>query len=83
MPEDLTSSCIGSASVAHDSVPVLRKLTRPEAREEQRRYRMRLTPEERLHASTELTRRMYLLRGIDLHELEADWTARRVPRSRR
>ena len=62
---------------------LLRKLTRDEARDEQRRYWLRVTPAERLTASAELTRRLYWMRGIDLHERKTDWTVRRVSRGRR
>jgi len=63
--------------------PLLRKLTREEAREEQRQYWCSLSALERLSAAAELTRQMYQMRGIDLDERKTDWTVRRVPRSRR
>ncbi len=47
------------------NLPLLRKLTREEARAEQRLFWSRMSVTERLAASAELTRRMYLMRGID------------------
>lgn len=58
-----------------------RKLTREEARREQHLYWSRKSVAERLAAMTELTRRMYRMRGIDIDERKADFTARRVRRS--
>lgn len=58
-----------------------RKLTRAEARREQHLYWSRKSVTERLAAMTELTRRMYRMRGIDIDERKADFTARRVRRS--
>jgi hypothetical protein len=58
-----------------------RKLTREEARREQHLYWSRKSVAERLAAMTELTRRMYRMRGIDIDERKADLTARRVRRS--
>ena len=57
-----------------------RKLTRAQARMEQRVYWSRKTVAERLAAMTDLTRRMYRMRGIDLDELKADLAPRRVRR---
>lgn len=59
-----------------------RKLTHEEARAEQRRYWAKRTPEERLAAMTELTRRMCAMRGIDIDELKTDWTVSRIRRRR-
>ena len=58
-----------------------RKLTRDEARREQHLYWSRKSVAERLAAMTELTRRMYRMRGIDIDERKANFTARRVRRS--
>jgi hypothetical protein len=58
----------------------LRKLTRDEARMEQHLYWSRKSVPERLAAATELTRRLYSIRGIDLDERKADFTPSRVPR---
>ena len=55
-----------------------RKLTHAEARMEQRLYWSGKSVAERLAAMTELTRRMYRMRGIDLDEFQTDVTARRV-----
>ena len=57
-----------------------RKLTRAQARIEQRAYWSRKSIPERLAAMTDLTKRMYRMRGIDLDELKADLTPRRVRR---
>jgi hypothetical protein len=43
-------------------------------------YWSRKSIPERLAAATALTRRMYRMRGIDLDELKADLTPRRVRR---
>ncbi len=57
-----------------------RKLSHEEARREQLLYWSRKTIPERLAAMTALTRRMYLMRGIDIDEFKADFTPRRIPR---
>jgi hypothetical protein len=57
-----------------------RKLTHEQARQEQRIASSRMSVAERLAAMTELTRRMYAMRGIDLDECKADLTTRRVAR---
>jgi hypothetical protein len=59
-----------------------RKLTPQQARLEQLLYWSRKSVPERLAAMTELTRRMYRMRGIDIDERKVDWTPRRVRRSR-
>ena len=59
-----------------------RKLTHQQARVEQLLYWSRKSVPERLAAMTELTRRMYKMRGIDIEGRIADWTPRRVRRSR-
>ena len=58
-----------------------RKLSHAGARMEQRLYWSRKSIAERLAAATELTRRMYRMRGIDIDERKADLTPRRVRRS--
>lgn len=58
-----------------------RKLSHAEARTEQRLYWSRKSIPERLAAATELTRRMYRMRGIDIDERKADFTPGRVRRS--
>jgi hypothetical protein len=58
----------------------LRRLTRQEARLEHLRYWSGKSMQERLTGMTELTRRMYRMRGIDIDERKADWTPRRIPR---
>ena len=65
-------------SAASDWAP--RKLTREEGKMEQRLYWSRKSIPERLAAMTELTRRMYKMRGIDLDERKADFTVSRVRR---
>jgi hypothetical protein len=57
-----------------------RKLSHQEARREQRLYWSRKSIPERLAAMTELTRRMYKMRGIDIDESKADFTPSRVRR---
>ncbi len=57
-----------------------RKLSHEEARREQLLYWSRKTIPELLAAMTALTRRMYLMRGIDIDEFKADFTPRRIPR---
>ncbi len=47
---------------------------------EQRLYWSRKSIPERLAAMTELTRRMYKMRGIDIDESKADFTPSRVRR---
>jgi len=47
---------------------------------EQRMYWSQKTVTERLAAATELTRRMYRMRGIDIDERKADFTPSRVRR---
>ena len=48
---------------------------------EQLLYWSRKSIPERLAAATELTRRMYRMRGIDIDERKADFTPSRVRRS--
>jgi hypothetical protein len=64
--------------MADDWAP--RKLTHEEGRREQRLYWSSKTVAERLAAMTELTRRMYAMRGIDLDEFKTDLSPRRVRR---
>jgi hypothetical protein len=66
-----------------EGAPVLaaRKLSHAEARTEQRIYWSRRSIPERLAAATELTIRMYRMRGIDIDERKADFTPGRVRRS--
>ena len=59
-----------------------RKLTHAAAREEQRLYWSQKTIPERLAAATELTKRLYRMRGIDIDERKPDLTVSRVRRSR-
>jgi len=58
-----------------------RKLDHQQARLEQRLYWSQKSGPERLAAMTELNRRMYKMRGIDLDERKVDWNPRRVRRS--
>ena len=60
--------------------PAPRKLTHEQARAEQRLYWSRRTVAERLAGSWELTRRMYMMRGIDLDESKTDFTPCRISR---
>jgi hypothetical protein len=60
----------------------VRKLTREQARLEQRLYWSRKSIPERLAAATELTQRMYRMRGIDLDESQTDFTPVRIRRRR-
>jgi hypothetical protein len=60
----------------------VRKLTHEQAREEQRTYWASKTVAERLAACHALTKRMYMMRGIDLDELKTDLTLSRVSRTR-
>jgi hypothetical protein len=73
-PKDLGAN----GSIPNDWAP--RKLTRAQASAEQRVYWSRKTIPERLAAMTDLTKRMYRMRGIDLDELKADIAPRRVRR---
>ena len=57
-----------------------RKLSHGGGRMEQRMYWSQKTVTERLAAATELTRRMYRMRGIDIDERKADFTPSRVRR---
>ena len=57
-----------------------RKLTHEQGRAEQRLYWSRMSVPERLAAATALTKRMYLMRGIDIDEFKTDFTPRRVRR---
>ena len=59
-----------------------RRLTREQAREEQRAYWSGKSVAERLAAMTELNRRMYAMRGIDVDERKTDFTPRWVRRSK-
>jgi len=63
---------------AEDWAP--RKLTHEQARAEQRLSWSRMSAPERLAAATALTKRMYMMRGIDIDERKADFTPRRVRR---
>lgn len=65
-----------------DDKPLLRKLTREEARAEQRLHWMSMSVAERLAASAALTKDLYKMRGIDLDGRKADFTPRRVSRRR-
>ena len=58
-----------------------RKLSHEEARMEQLLYWSTKSVSERLAAMTELTRRMYRMRGIDIDERKADFTPSRIRRS--
>ena len=68
--------------VHDDEPPILRKLTHEQARMEQRLYWSRKTVAERLEACAALTRRLHLMRGIDIDEQQTDLRPRRVPRRR-
>ena len=57
-----------------------RKLNHRQARLEQLLYWSRKSGPERLAAMTELTRRMYKMRGIDIDERKSDFTPSRVRR---
>ena len=57
-----------------------RKLSHLEAKMEQLNYWSGKSIPERLAAMTSLTRRMYLMRGIDIDERKADFTVSRVRR---
>jgi chromosomal replication initiation ATPase DnaA len=57
-----------------------RKLTHLQGRMEQRLYWGSKSMPERLAAMTALTRRMYLMRGIDIDERKTDFTVSRVRR---
>jgi len=57
-----------------------RKLNHQQARLEQRLYWSQKSGPERLAAMTELTRRMYKMRGIDIDERKSDFTPSRVRR---
>jgi len=57
-----------------------RTLTPQQARMEQLLYWSRKSVPERLAAATELTRRMYKMRGIDIDERKTDLTPSRVRR---
>jgi hypothetical protein len=63
---------------ANDVAP--RKLTHLQARMEQLVYWSGKSMPERLAAMTALTKRMYLMRGIDIDERKADFTVSRVRR---
>ena len=60
----------------------IRKLSREDARMEQLLYWSRKTIPERLAAMTDLTKRLYRMRGIDIDEFQADFTPRRIFRSK-
>ncbi len=62
------------------SMLAARKLSYAGARMEQREYWSRKSIAERLAAATELTRRMYQMRGIDIDERKTDFTPSRVRR---
>ena len=57
-----------------------RKLNHEAARREQRLYWSGKSVAQRLAAATELTKRMYRMRGIDIDERKADFTPSRVRR---
>ena len=57
-----------------------RKLTREQAKMEQRLYWSRKTIPERLAAMTALNVRLYKMRGFSIDEQEADFTVSRVRR---
>ncbi len=59
-----------------------RMLTRHAAAMEQHLYWSRKSIPERLAGATELTKRLYKMRGIDLDEQTTDLTPRRVSRRR-
>ena len=59
-----------------------RKLTHAQADAEHHLYWRTKTIEERLEASTDLTRRLYSMRGIDLDDFKTDLTPSRAPRHR-
>jgi hypothetical protein len=63
---------------AEDWAP--RKLTHEQARAEQRLSWSRMSVPERLTAATALTTQMYQMLGIEIDELKADLTPRRVRR---
>jgi hypothetical protein len=68
-----------------ETIPVLeswapRKLTHLQGKAEQRLYWSGKSIPERLAAMTALTKRMYLMRGIDIDEFKADFTVSRVRR---
>jgi hypothetical protein len=66
--------------MADDWAP--RKLTREQAKAEQRLYWSTKTVAERLAGAAELTRWAYRLRGIDLDDFKTDLRVSRVRRSR-
>ena len=77
----MTDSLGGTENAwAHDAAP--RMLNREQARMEQHLYWSTRTVEERLHAMTELTRRMCRMRGIDRDERKTDFSPSRVSRRR-
>jgi hypothetical protein len=57
-----------------------RKLTHDQARMEQALYWSKKTIPERLAACTALTKRLYLMRGINIDDRKADFTPSRIPR---
>ena len=67
-----------TSSAPSDWAP--RKLTRHQAKLEQRLYWSRKSIPERLAAMTALTERMHRMMGIDTDEQRADLTPRRVRR---
>jgi hypothetical protein len=77
MSED-ASGIVSHEAAASDWAP--RKLSREAGKMEQRLYWSRKSIPERLAAMTELTRRMYKMRGIDLDERKTDFTVSRVRR---
>ena len=83
LPKPSAQGSVPAQSAEDPSSLALRRLTREEAHAEQRLYWSRKTVAERLTASAELTRRLYLMRGIDLNESKTDLTPRRIPRRKR
>lgn len=74
---------IGTRAPQAEGVPVVRRLSHEEARLEQLRYWAGKSIAERLAAGTELTERLYRMRGIDRNERKADFSVSRVRRGGR
>ena len=74
--------CMETSAIKGAFLSGPRKLSHDEARMEQLLYWSRKSIPERLAAATELTRRMYRMRGIDIDERKADFTPSRVRRSK-
>jgi hypothetical protein len=64
--------------VIGDAFGAPRKITHDAARQEQRVYWSGKSIAERLAAMTELTERLYRMRGIDIDQRKTDFTPRRV-----